>query len=93
MEPHKYRRSTIHFWILAPIVAAIIMLWLSSCSPQRGCHSTRGMSGYSNINKKLFDRLNLAWLKCRETGKVIVTDMNGNVICTYYEKPSTWKEQ
>jgi len=91
--PHKYRRSAIHFWILLPLAIIIAVILLSSCRPQRGCNGTRGMSGYSSVDKKIFTTLHLAWLKCRETGKVIATDMNGNIICTYYETPSICKER
>lgn len=93
MRPHKYRRSTIHFWILLPIAIIVVILFMSSCRPQRGRSGTRGMSGYSNIDKSIFETFHLGWLKCRETGKVILTDTKGNAICTYYETPSICKEQ
>lgn len=48
MQPHQYRRQSIHFWLLAPIVAALILcLTLNSCTPSKGCYSTKGMAGYS----------------------------------------------
>lgn len=77
--PHRYGRSAIHFWLLAPIVAMIVIIYLSSCNnPKRGCYSTRGMSGYS-------------YIKNLETGRVAVLDKNGN-ICIYHEKPMSRKE-
>lgn len=66
--PHRYRRQSIHIVILFLIV--IIVFIASSCRPQKGCYSTRGMSGYG-------------WLKCRETKKVFILDSNAGVICTF----------
>lgn len=31
---------------------------------------------------------NIPYLKCNETGLVIVTDMNGKIVCSYYDKTS-----
>jgi hypothetical protein len=76
--PHKYHRSSIHFWILFPIAFAIIVSILFSCSPQKGCYGTRGMSGYSYIR-------NL------ETGRVTVLNKDGS-ICVYHEEPMSKKE-
>lgn len=76
--PHRYRRSVIHFWILLPVAIIIAMLYLSGCSPQKGCYGTRGMSGYSYIR-------NL------ETGRVAVLDKDGN-ICVYNEAQMSHKE-
>lgn len=72
-QPHKYRRSFIHS--LFWILFLVIGLCFISCSPQRGCRQTKGMAGY-------------AWLKCKETGKTIVTDMDGKIVCSYFDKPS-----
>jgi hypothetical protein len=77
--PHKYHRSSIHFWILFPIAFAIIVSFLfGSCSPQKGCYGTRGMSGYS-------------YIKNLETGRVAVLNKEGR-ICFYNEEPMSRKE-
>lgn len=69
--PHRHRRQSIHVVILFPLVIIIYILFFASgCRPQKGCFSTRGMSGYG-------------WLKCRETKKVFILDSNAGVICTF----------
>ena len=72
-QPHKNRRSFIHS--LFWILFLVIGLCIISCSPKYGCPSHKGMAGF-------------AWLKCRETGKVIITDMDGKIVCSYFDKPS-----
>ena len=77
--PHSYRRQSIHFWLLAPIVTAIISILLGSCRTQRtGCKSVRHMSGYG-------------YIKNLETGRVSVISPAGD-ICYYWEKPLSKEE-
>ncbi len=76
--PHKYRRSAIHFWLLAPIAVIIVVLLFSDCSPRNGCKALRGMSGYG-------------YLRNLESGRVSVLSPSGK-ICYYWEKPMSHKE-
>jgi hypothetical protein len=71
MTPHYYRRSAIHT-VLLFLISLIIATVIFSCSPQKGCSGTRGMSGYG-------------WMKCRETKKVFVLDKDGAIVCTYID--------
>jgi hypothetical protein len=76
--PHKYRRSAIHFWLLAPIALIVVVLLFSSCSPRNGCKAVRGMAGYS-------------YIKNLETGRVTVLNKDGS-ICIYHEEPMSRKD-
>lgn len=70
MTPHSYRRQAIHSWFVILIGIIFAMIYLMSCSPQKGCYSTRGMSGYG-------------YLKNKKTNKVFVLDTLGAIVCTY----------
>lgn len=69
MSPHYYRKQSIKgFFLLAILV--IILLATYSCSPQRGCRATRGMSGYS-------------WIKNKKTNDVFILDSACHVITSF----------
>jgi hypothetical protein len=46
ITPHRTRRTNIHVAIVLIILTALVMVANMSCTPQRGCYSTRGMAGY-----------------------------------------------
>ena len=71
--PHQLRTSTIKASFLLIALAAALAMWLIGCSPHNGCKATRGKVGYS-------------WIRCNETGKIIVFDDKGKLVCIYKEK-------
>lgn len=77
-QPHKYRRSFIHslFWILFLVIG---LCFISCRTPRYGCPNVTELKKPDN---------KLPWLKNTKTGLVLVTDMDGKIVCSYYEKPS-----
>ncbi len=82
-QPHKNRRSEVHFLILAPLIVPIVIFYLSSLSscrtPKYGCPNMAELKKPDN---------KLPWLKNTETGLILVTDMDGKIVCSYFDKPS-----
>lgn len=70
--PPRQRRLMVHSWFIILFGIMLALMFLIRCSPKNGCRATRKMSGYS-------------WIKCKETSKVTVMDMKGNIICSYID--------
>lgn len=70
LTPHGERRLSVHFIII--LLVAVIAYCASGCRPQKGCYSTRGMSGYG-------------WIKNIETKKVFILNRKGQIICTFID--------
>lgn len=76
INPHRERRSSIHFAIILLIM--FITFLACSCATSRKtkdpCRERRGMSGYG-----------YGWLKCVESGKVCILAPDGSIVYSYYE--------
>lgn len=83
--PPRQRRLAVHSLFIIWILIFILILSFSSCRPQRGCYGTRGMSGYSKLEKKFIERAGFGWLKCMTTGKVCILRRDGEIIGSYFE--------
>jgi len=76
INPHKERRSSIHFtfFLLALFITIVACSCATSRRPKDPCPERRGMSGYG-----------YGWFKCVETGKVCILAPDGAIVYSYYE--------
>lgn len=76
INPHKERRSSIHFAFF--LLIAFIVFMACACTTSRRhkdpCRERRGMSGYG-----------YGWFKSVETGKVCILAPDGAIVYSYYE--------
>ncbi len=83
INPHKERRSSIHFVIV--ILVLFMIMTAFSCKTQQGCPKI--------IHKKKFTaflKSHAGWIKNVQTGVVCVVDSDGEIMYSFCE-PTTRK--